>query len=149
MLLFLYLLSMKTLFFIIAFVPIMICAQDLKSHQWKDRILLLFADSYDYAELLKQIEDLSKKDKDLKERKLEVYQITSSSYVRGLEKATIIRSVTLYNRFNRDKKPFKVILIGLDGGVKKKTTSFINATEIFDTIDQMPMRQQELRSKNE
>lgn len=37
------------------------------------------------------------------------------------------------------------VLIGLDGGVKRSGTLLPNPTEIFKTIDAMPMRQSELR----
>ena len=40
------------------------------------------------------------------------------------------------------------MLIGLDGGCKLESNKVVSATQIFDQIDQMPMRQQELRNQN-
>lgn len=124
-----------------------IFSQNLKSHQWKDRVLLIIADSHDNIKLGDQIQELSKSKSGLLERKLVVYQVSPSSCIMGMDKDKIISS-TLYKKYNADKKSFKVILIGLDGGVKKEMTSVTKAKDIFTKIDQMPMRRQELRSKN-
>lgn len=39
---------------------------------------------------------------------------------------------------------FEVVLIGLDGGVKKIWMRHVEAQDVFDAIDAMPMRQREL-----
>jgi hypothetical protein len=42
---------------------------------------------------------------------------------------------------------FEVKLIGLDGSVKNKETAVINPQKVFDLIDSMPMRRQELKKR--
>ncbi len=42
---------------------------------------------------------------------------------------------------------FAVVLIGKDGGVKRKETKPIDPNVLFETIDTMPMRRQEMRTK--
>ncbi|MEM8872809.1 MAG: DUF4174 domain-containing protein [Planctomycetota bacterium] len=39
------------------------------------------------------------------------------------------------------------LLIGKDGGVKRRETSFVSLTDIFEQIDGMPMRQDEMRKQ--
>lgn len=44
---------------------------------------------------------------------------------------------------------FEVLLVGLDGGVKQRWRSPIDAATLFQAIDAMPMRQDELRQSFE
>ena len=48
-------------------------------------------------------------------------------------------------RFNIGPDSFTVILIGKDGGEKLRSSDPIPAQKLLDTIDAMPMRQQEAR----
>jgi hypothetical protein len=41
---------------------------------------------------------------------------------------------------------FAVVLIGKDGGVKRKDSKPIDPKVLFETIDTMPMRRQEMRT---
>ena len=43
-----------------------------------------------------------------------------------------------------DTSDFSVLLIGKDGGVKRRSTEVLDAWEFFDQIDTMPMRQREM-----
>jgi hypothetical protein len=42
---------------------------------------------------------------------------------------------------------FEVVLIGKDGGVKQRSTQPLAPTELFGTVDKMPMRRQEMRQR--
>ncbi|MHC5826161.1 MAG: DUF4174 domain-containing protein, partial [Nostoc sp.] len=53
----------------------------------------------------------------------------------------------LRNRFRVNKENFRVILVGKDGGVKRSDTTPVKATAIFEQIDAMPMRQQEMQQR--
>jgi hypothetical protein len=53
----------------------------------------------------------------------------------------------LRRRFEVKSGPFKVVLIGKDGGVKMVREDRADLQEIFDRIDSMPMRQQEIKEK--
>lgn len=50
---------------------------------------------------------------------------------------------TLHSKLNASDKSTQLILIGKDGGVKKRYGS-VNLSAIFGLIDQMPMRQAEM-----
>jgi len=43
---------------------------------------------------------------------------------------------------------FQVLLIGKDGGVKLRSSEPVSMKDLFGLIDSMPMRQQEMESKN-
>jgi hypothetical protein len=43
---------------------------------------------------------------------------------------------------------FEVILIGKDGGVKKRKTELMSTDGLFAIVDAMPMRQSEMKGNN-
>ena len=43
---------------------------------------------------------------------------------------------------------FKIMLYGLDGGMKLSSSTAVNTQEIFDLIDSMPMRRAEIMRRN-
>ena len=53
----------------------------------------------------------------------------------------------LRRRFEIEKDSFVVILIGKDGGVKMVREDRLSLQEVFDRIDSMPMRRQEMRER--
>ena len=52
----------------------------------------------------------------------------------------------LWDRYNQRGDSFRLILIGLDGGVKLNQRTIINRKTLFSIIDSMPMRRSELRN---
>jgi hypothetical protein len=70
---------------------------------------------------------------------------TDKSYANGqlIDESSAVK---LRNRFGVDKENFRIILVGKDGGVKRSDTTPVKAAAIFEQIDAMPMRQQEMRS---
>jgi len=139
---------MKKLLFFVLLLPTISFSQDLDKHLWKDRLILVLADSYENPKFTKQLREFNTNTDDLQERKLIVYQITPTSYQKGIKKSNTIKNNTLYTRYNSSNEDFKIILIGLDGGIKLESNKVISSSQIFDQIDQMPMRKQELRTKN-
>lgn len=145
-----YSILMKTLFFFIVFLFFnikFVNAQELSQHQWKNRIILLLTDSFENDSLRQQKEFLSKFSKELKERKLIQYEISPYYYRFGTNTDHIeLGTSTLFQKYNPTNEPFKIVLIGLDGGVKLEKNIAIDPSQIFELIDQMPMRQNELRN---
>ena len=141
-----YLITMKS-YLVLLFIPLMSYTQHLDKHQWKERLLLVIAYSYENIALQKQLTLFKNTEKGLAEQKLVVYQITPSDYKEGMQSSKSLKGSSLYQQYNQEKKEFKLILIGLDGGVKESYFSPTPSAEIYGVIDQMPMRQQELRNK--
>lgn len=139
---------MKPLLFFLMILPIVSFSQDLEEHRWKDRLILILADSYKNSGLTKQLREFSTKTDALQERKLILYRILPASYQKGIKKSDAIKNNTLFKRYNSLNEDFKIILIGLDGGIKLESNKVISSSQIFDQIDQMPMRRHELRTKN-
>lgn len=113
-------------------------AQLLKTSRWQKRVLLVCAPSPDDASLLRQRQLLAPARADLNARDLLVHEVLFS------ELSTADKSYLAENlRVSATK--FTVVLIGKDGGAKRRETEPVTPASLFSTIDVMPMRQQEMR----
>lgn len=121
---------------------------NLSSQKWQNRVLLLFAPSVDNHNYQQQMQLFNQQQNDFKERDLVLVQVlaTDKSYANGqlIDESS---AANLRNRFGVDQKNFRVILIGKDGGIKRQETTPVKATAIFEQIDAMPMRQQEMQER--
>lgn len=113
-----------------------ITLEDLK---WKNRVLLVFSQDFDFGRSDELKEELADRKlvyfvfiDDIKSNSK--YQF-SDSYITQLKK-----------KHNSEPKTSKWVLIGLDGGVKLQEQSELNWEKVFRTIDSMPMRQSEIKN---
>ncbi|MHC5614657.1 MAG: DUF4174 domain-containing protein [Nostoc sp.] len=120
---------------------------NLSSQKWKNRVLLVFAPSVDNHSYQQQMQLLQQKS-GFADRDLVLVQVlaTDKSYANGqlIDKSSAVK---LRNHFGVDQENFQVILVGKDGGVKRQDTKPVKATAIFEQIDAMPMRQQEMQQR--
>ncbi len=123
---------------------------DLTQFEWKNRLLLLFApDSNDPHFMLLQGE-ISAKKTEVEDRDLKVFEVLESGPSRMNE--TPIESQkanALRDHFAIPQNTFALILVGKDGGVKLKRDDQVYLAEVFERIDSMPMRRNEMRQKNQ
>jgi len=144
----------RLLFSVIAYLFfINLNGQNLEQHEWKDRILIINAESEASKTYQNQIEELRNSSSALKERKLVIYQVIGNKYelvdfdtkeIKAGGKISENMGVDILT----DTVPFEIILIGLDGGIKLRKADIIRKEELFNLIDSMPMRSSELRNKN-
>lgn len=120
-------------------------AQDLKDHQWKDRLVLVLADNKDKQNFQKQLAELQKDREALKERKLVIYQILPDKFTTGFKPESWKNNSELYHKYKTNNQDFQVLLIGLDGSIKLEQSAVLSLKKLFSTIDSMPMRQSEMR----
>lgn len=122
-------------------------AQSLSQHEWKNRVVLLFAPDFQNEELKQQLDFFQKNQKGLEDRKLIVYQISSNEVKKDgklIKEDREIRSS--FDKFEINKNEFTFMLIGLDGGEKMRSTETVSLEKLFSKIDRMPMRRAEIRS---
>ncbi len=122
-----------------------VIAQHFESHIWKDRLIVMLADSPENKSLKKQYQELVEDKIGLKERKLILYLITPSSKSCTFNQVNCISDKASYKALKRFNTNFEIILIGLDGGKKIHRKSPLASQELFNRIDAMPMRAQELK----
>ncbi len=117
--------------------------------RWKYRLLLLFSPSIDDEAYLKQIESFQGKEAEIKDRDLIIFRFFSNG--EGFCNSDIIPFEEVkrsYQDFHINKDQFNILLIGKDGGVKMHKKQYVQTYIIFNIIDQMPMRQNEMRRKS-
>ena len=123
--------------------------QDLASHRWKHRVILLFAPETDHPTLLKQLALLTKHANEVTDRDLVFYQILPSA---GLTPAAKLLSSEqaqkLYRKYSVSYDQFTFLLIGKDGTEKLRRQTLVPLPELFALIDGMPMRRAEMKRKN-
>ncbi|MFS4469502.1 DUF4174 domain-containing protein [Maribacter sp. 2210JD10-5] len=122
-------------------------SQDLESYRWKNRIILLVAPEIDNNGLESQLTEFNAKKTEMDDRVIKLFLVTpKSTYRTNMEAATLSAS-KVYTALNIDIDFAGIILIGKDGGVKLKESFTIKVKDIFNLIDSMPMRRQEMKNK--
>jgi len=130
----------------------------LKPYQWQNRLILIFADSTEDSIYLEQLETLESYPFELEDRQLEIISIFQSngfvySYSINSKTEDITKTETLefeaktsneLRNYYAVNDSFGIILIGKDGGIKRRSSNVLDAWEFFDQIDTMPMRQREM-----
>ena len=126
----------------------------------KNRVLLLFAPSDTSPLFQKQLTLLAHHASDLAERDLVLLPIlgnaspaTSPNTLRDLHPPqvspalSIKEQLTLRHRFHIAPGDFTVLLLGKDGGEKLRQQTPITIQKLNATIDAMPMRRDEIRTR--
>ena len=125
-----------------------VLSMDLNQYKWKNRLLFIFApqegDSF-YRALQRQN---STQQAQVSERDLVVFRIleTGPSFMETTridpKTAAAIRT-----KFAAPPGQFTCILVGKNGGIKLRQDSQVKLEEVFNLIDAMPMRREEMRQK--
>ena len=122
---------------------------DLRNFEWKNRVLVIggseskFQNQYDYLKVNKN---------EFTDRDMVVILINKDgskiSYdgLKNFKKLDYESASFIRKRFNF--KDFRLILIGKDGGVKYRTNEPVKINKIFELIDKMPMRVQEIKESD-
>ena len=117
---------------------------DLGGYQWKHRIVLVFAESDERPEFRGFMASWSREQEGVKDRDLVVFETLIKGTSRGPSGLlTPAQADDLRKRFATAGEPFEVVLIGKDGAVKLRSGSTSTA-QIFELIDNMPMRRDEM-----
>ena len=123
---------------------------DLASYRWKNRLLLLFAPTKTDQGFADFDRSLKQERTEVLDRDLIVFRLFENMPSRICRQPLPPEDAeTLRRRFKVDGGRFTVILIGKDGGVKWVREHRAELREVFERIDSMPMRQQEMREKGD
>ena len=119
---------------------------ELTSYRWKNRLLLVFSPAESDPSFVVFDQNVSIKSLGVEDRDLIVFRIfEKGSSFRGGQPLSKEDAQNLRNHFNVKPGQFTVILIGKDGTIKMVREHLVELHEIFDLIDSMPMRRQEMR----
>ena len=123
---------------------------DLTQFQRKNRLLLIFAQDGNhplFQDLQSQI--LAQK-AEVDDRDLIVFEVPAQGPAR-MNTNTLDRKEadSIRNHFAIPSDEYSLILVGKDGGIKLKRKDQVDLKEVFELIDSMPMRQNEMRQKSQ
>ncbi len=117
-------------------------AQELTEFRWKNRVLLIIDTNNNLPVRDLQVNKFVSRNDEMEERDLVLFVCTEKE---------VLDNNGLKTNINPDKISYGefqgVILIGKDGGVKLKKKFILEPKEIFDLIDQMPMRRSEMKNR--
>ena len=118
---------------------------NLSDQQWQHRVLLVFAPSEQSLVYQQQQQAWKSRTEAIKERDLKLVEILAdaASRVDG-HPMSATSADRLRNQFRVAPEAFVVILIGKDGTEKQRFSQPVDLSAVFNTIDAMPMRQQEM-----
>lgn len=117
-------------------------SQELKDFKWKNRILLLVDHGNNLEKSELQLRKFKAQLNEMQERDLILFVYNGKNLMDIDGTLTNIKMDNVpYNDYQG------VILIGKDGGVKLRKKFVVEATEIFELIDQMPMRRSEMKHR--
>lgn len=110
------------------------------------RWLILLTQEEEHPQLQEQMGAIEANREAAKERKIAVMQMT----IRGPKPLfnSPVKTLRIAETFNNTRSKdtdFEAILVGLDGTVKLRRKRAIEIEELFDLIDSMPMRQEEVQ----
>ncbi|MDX5422448.1 MAG: DUF4174 domain-containing protein [Hymenobacteraceae bacterium] len=121
----------------------------LEDYQWKNRLLLVFSPAADNAAYTRQKELIRKAPEGLEERDMLVIELLSADKVHlAGEEQQELKGDALRKRFEVPQDQFAVLLVGKDGTEKYRSQKPVELQQIYNTIDQMPMRREEMRRQN-
>ena len=121
---------------------------DLDSLRWKNRVFVLFSPSESDPLFQLQKQGLASSAQAVLDRELMILEITEQGQSRAGNQLLSEKAVQdIRKRFGLQTGTFQVLLIGKDGGVKLRSSEPVSTKDLFGLIDSMPMRRQEMESK--
>lgn len=139
-----HLLVIKTIFLLfIGLLSVTGYGQDMRSHQWEERVLVILSDAENKDIAEKQLSWFKKYPEELNDRNMaEIYTCTlpECEYTGTKEFNAIMERA-------REGGSFIVLLIGLDGSIKYQSNQLEAPQVYFNLIDRMPMRRAQMRRR--
>ena len=127
--------------------PLDSSATPLKSVQWKNRPLLVFAPSPEHPLLARQRAEIGRVMSGMIERDMIVVEIVGNSLRTVVGRSPSGGAVAFRRHYGVGSDAFRIILVGKDGGRKLVSSKVVSSRKLFGLIDSMPMRRDEIRRK--
>ena len=120
---------------LLSFMAIMIPKElqgiELTQYLWKNRIILTFADDEDHPDLIKLKAEMKENECEILNRDLLHFHFNNDGKTGNLT--------------TKSDRSFRILLIGKDGGIKYESNRSVSLIHLFELIDPMPMRQDEMQ----
>ncbi len=119
---------------------------DLAQHAWRERLLILVAPDEDDPGIATQQQRIDGEREAVLDRDLVVLQLFSDHGRVGDQPLTAQSVDALRQQLALDARDRALILIGKDGGIKRRATPETPLSEILVQIDAMPIRRNEMEA---
>ena len=119
---------------LLSFMTIMIPKElqgiELNQYLWKNRIILTFADDEDHPDLIKLKAEIKENECGILNRDLLYFHFSNDGKTGNLT--------------TKNDQSYRILLIGKDGAIKYESKRSISLIQLFQLIDSMPMRKNEI-----
>lgn len=122
-------------------------AYDLDQHAWRDRLLVIAAPTQGDPGVQQQRAVIKKRADAIADRQLRVFELFEDGGTRDGIALTPAETAQLRKRFGIGETERVMLLVGYDGGIKRRSSVDTDLRIFFLDIDNMPMRQAEIREK--
>ena len=120
---------------LLSFMAIMIQIElqgiELNQYLLKNRIILTYAEDEHHPDLIRLKAEMKENDCEILNRDLLHFHFSNDG--------------KFGNHTTTNDQSFRILLIGKDGGIKYESEQFISLLHLFELIDSMPMRQDEMQ----
>ena len=120
---------------LLSFITIMIPKElqgiELSRYLWKNRIILTYTNDKDNPDLIKLKAEIKENDCEILSRDLLYFHFSNDGKTGNLA--------------TKNDQSFRILLIGKDGGIKFESNQYVSLIQLFELIDSMPMRQDEMQ----
>lgn len=129
----------------VALTLVTVPADAMSKYKWKYRPVVVLAGPGGQAQLEQQRRIFAAHRKGLIERNIVVVWVAGKPVDAELGPGPGLTASQLRARYAKSKGAFRVVLVGKDGGTKLVRTKPVGVSTLFQTIDAMPMRRDEMR----
>lgn len=119
----------------------------LSSYKWNKRPLLVFATSEASTQFKQQQRIVAESRAGLADRDVAIVWVIGSNLSAELGQQPNVTGASLRLRFGVADNEFRAVLVGKDGSVKLSSAKPLSSNRLFETIDAMPMRRDEIRKR--
>lgn len=125
-----------------------VSAIDLSKYRWKNRLIISLISESGYSESQQQSKNRDIELNGWNERDLVLIELGPNNIIKinGISKNNM-NSENLKNYFSAEKYSYLSIILGKDGNEKLRSQKAISNKTIFELIDSMPMRKQEIKNQ--
>ena len=104
---------------------------ELSRYLWKNRIILTFADDQDHPGLIRLKAEINENNCEILNRDLLHFHFSNDGKIG--------------NQTTTNDQSFRILFIGKDRGIKYEFKRSVSLIQLFELIDSMPMRQDEMQ----
>ncbi len=123
-------------------------ASAMSDYQWKKRPIIVFSPTDSDARFVRQKGIINGNRTNFLDRDVVVIYVIGSTMSHDLGAGPGMSGAALRSRFRASEGSFRILLLGKDGGIKLDSPAPIAAVDIFNEIDRMPMRRDEIRKRS-